>query len=64
MSMIKRALEVVNELGRAERCRMLDRHDNRCTGEVLDPNGEIKICGRHAGLVMELINTRLHKMRH
>ncbi|MDP9144590.1 MAG: hypothetical protein M3N43_07815 [Actinomycetota bacterium] len=43
---------------RTARCRMLDRHDNRCAAEALDPLGEALICARHAGAVLELVNRR------
>lgn len=34
---------------RKSRCRMRDRFDNPCTGEVIDPDPEaIQICPQHA----------------
>lgn len=41
---------------RIVRCRMTNTTNDRCTGEALDPDGEILICARHAGLVFELVN--------
>lgn len=40
-------------------CRMTDRHHDQCTGEALDPNGEVLICATHAAAVMRLVNERL-----
>lgn len=37
------------------RCRMLNATNDRCTAEAVDPNGEVLICVRHAGLVLELV---------
>lgn len=37
------------------RCRFYSKHANRCTGEAVDPAGEILICQRHLGFAMELL---------
>lgn len=50
-------------LPRVIRCRMLDHHGDRCTGEALWADGEIRICARHAGLVMEAINAQAALIR-
>lgn len=39
-------------------CRYLGRHDNQCTAEVLDPDGPILICAKHAARVMRLVQQR------
>lgn len=46
---------------RLNRCRYLDRYDNRCTGEVVDPNGEALLCLRHLGLALELLRRKMAK---
>lgn len=39
-------------------CRYLDRNANQCTAEAIDPEGEILICAKHAGRVLEMIRRR------
>ena len=39
------------------RCRVLDRNDNRCTGEVVDEVGELMICSRHLTAAMLLLGS-------
>lgn len=34
-------------------CRYVDRHGNRCTAEVLDPDGELLLCLRHTVAAVE-----------
>lgn len=41
---------------RAVRCRVLDKHSNPCTGEVVDPDGELLICPRHLAMAMRLLD--------
>jgi hypothetical protein len=36
------------------RCRMISRRE-QCTGEAVDPLGEILICRRHLALAIELL---------
>lgn len=50
-------------LPRIIRCRMLDNHGDRCTGEALWAEGEVRICARHAGLVMEAISAQAALIR-
>lgn len=35
-------------------CRVTDRRHNPCTGEAVDPDGEILICSKHLARVLEL----------
>lgn len=44
-------------------CRMEDMYGDRCTGEALDPNGDVLICIEHAAKVMRLINDRMPTKR-
>jgi len=39
-------------------CRFYSRYANRCTGEAVDPAGEILICQRHLGYAMELLQAQ------
>jgi hypothetical protein len=39
-------------------CRYLRRNGELCTAEALDPEGNILICMKHAGRVMEMVRTR------
>lgn len=43
---------------RLTRCRYLDRYDNRCTGEAVDPEGEVLLCITHLGRALELFRRR------
>lgn len=43
---------------RIVRCRMLNAKSDPCTAEALDEQGEVLICARHAGLVLELVQAR------
>lgn len=38
-------------------CRFYDRYARRCTGEAVDPAGEILICQRHLGYAIELLKS-------
>jgi len=33
----------------------MNRWNNRCTGEAVDPDGEILICQRHLALAVEML---------
>ncbi len=44
-------------------CRMTDSHHDQCTGEAIDPDGEVLICLRHAAEVMRLVNERMPTKR-
>lgn len=39
---------------RAIRCRYLDRRDNRCESEALDPDAELVLCVRHTAAAVAL----------
>lgn len=39
-------------------CRYLDHHSNRCTGEAVDPAGEILLCVAHLARALELVRNR------
>lgn len=43
---------------RRTRCRYLVEHNDPCSGEAVDPVGEILLCARHLGLALELVNRR------
>lgn len=36
-------------------CRMTDRRGNRCTGEAIDPSGEVLICIRHYSAALRTV---------
>ena len=36
-------------------CRYLRRDNNQCTGEAVDPNGEILLCTKHLARALELV---------
>ena len=40
------------------RCRYLDRNSNQCTGEAVDPLGEVLLCTRHLARALELVQAR------
>jgi hypothetical protein len=40
------------------RCRYLDRFGGQCTGEPIDPDGEVQLCTKHVGRVLELLKAR------
>lgn len=42
-----------------QQCRYLRRNGEQCTAEVLDPEGSVLICAKHAGRVIEMINDKL-----
>jgi hypothetical protein len=37
------------------RCRYLDRFGGQCTGQPVDPMGEVLLCRRHLALTIELL---------
>jgi hypothetical protein len=42
-------------------CAWTNRYGNRCTAEAIDE--EVRICGRHAAEVMQLIKERTAEVR-
>lgn len=44
---------------RTVRCRYLRRNDEQCTGEVLDPNADVLLCGKHVARAMRLVQITL-----
>jgi hypothetical protein len=44
------------EAGRVVRCRYLRRNDVLCTGEAVDPDGEILLCTKHLARAMRLVD--------
>lgn len=43
---------------RTVRCRYLNRTNDPCTGEAVDPHGEVLLCTRHLALAMELVRAK------
>lgn len=41
-------------------CRYVDRHGDRCTAEVLDPEGELLLCTRHTAAAIEYVHHVQH----
>ncbi len=41
------------------RCRVLGKHSNPCTGEAVDPDGELLICERHLAAALRIFNERM-----
>lgn len=46
---------------RIVRCRYLRRNTEFCTGEAIDPEGDILICQKHAARVMALIGDQMER---
>lgn len=44
---------------RLPRCRYLDKMLNRCTAEVVEPDGEIALCEHHLAAAMTLLHRRV-----
>lgn len=40
------------------RCRYLDRFGGQCTGEPIDPTGEVLICTKHGARFIELLKAK------
>lgn len=40
------------------RCRYLDRFGGQCTGEPVDPDGEVLLCTRHLARALELLQRK------
>jgi hypothetical protein len=43
---------------KAMKCRYLNRYAVQCTGEAVDPDGEVLLCTRHLGNALELLKVR------
>lgn len=43
---------------RVARCRYLDRHQNRCTGEAVEEGAEIELCTKHLAYAWAMIRRR------
>lgn len=41
---------------RVVRCRVLGKQSNPCTGEAIDPDGELLICPRHLAMAMRMLD--------
>lgn len=39
-------------------CRYLRRDNNQCTGEAVDPEGEILLCTKHLARSIELVRAQ------
>ncbi|MEK8107423.1 hypothetical protein NKG94_23900 [Micromonospora sp. M12] len=48
---------------RAIRCRYRRRNDDMCTGEVVDPHGEILLCGKHLARALQLVQIHMASAR-
>lgn len=44
-------------------CRYLRHNGNQCTGETVDPNGEIQLCLKHLGRALELVRASQARLR-
>lgn len=44
---------------RITRCRYMRLSGEMCTGEALDPNGDVLICAKHAARIMALVQAGL-----
>lgn len=40
-------------------CRYLNRVSDQCTGEAVDPDGEVLLCSKHLAAATELVRRRL-----
>lgn len=49
--------------GRIVTCRVLSGRGNRCTGEAVDPNAELKICARHLAEAQRLIHEAFQRAK-
>lgn len=48
---------------RITRCRYLRRNNDQCTGEVVDPDGEILLCTKHLARALELVQIHMATTR-
>lgn len=48
----------MNDTERRVSCRYTRRDGNLCTGEAVDPDGEVLLCVKHLGRAMEMIRGR------
>lgn len=48
---------------RIVRCRYLRRNDEQCTGEVLDPNAPVLLCGKHTARLVEHVRATYERYR-
>jgi hypothetical protein len=44
-------------------CRVLNRYGHQCTGEAVDPEGELLICVRHLAMAQRLIHAAFRRSR-
>lgn len=49
------------EIGNNRRitCRYLRRDSNQCTGEAVDPDGEILLCTKHLARALQLVQVHM-----
>jgi hypothetical protein len=47
-----------NSQEKAMTCRYLNRYAVQCTGEPVDPDGEVLLCTRHLGNALELLKAK------
>lgn len=40
------------------KCRVYTRYANRCTGDAIDPLGEVLLCQRHLAAAMQLLTAQ------
>lgn len=48
---------------RLTRCRYLRLNDERCTGEVLDPNAPVQLCPKHTARLVEHVRETYARYR-
>lgn len=48
---------------RIVRCRVHNRLGNPCTGEAVDPEGELLICARHLAAAQRVIHAAFQRTR-
>jgi len=48
---------------RLARCRYRRRNDEMCTGEVVDPDGEVLLCGKHLARALQLVQIHMASTR-
>lgn len=48
---------------RITRCRYQRRNNELCTGEAVDPNGEILLCTKHLARALTLVQIRMKQVR-
>ncbi|MDG4809932.1 hypothetical protein O7634_24540 [Micromonospora sp. WMMD1120] len=48
---------------RLTRCRYIRRNSLQCTGEAVDPDGEILLCGKYLARALQLVQIHMASAR-